>query len=90
MVAAPLAPSTGMATLVPPSKSMPKVKPRNSIASTEMATMTPLTRYQNLRLPMTSKAPVPVYSRTKKPCCGAEPVSSTASVDSVPECLAAI
>ena len=34
-------------------------------------TIRPLIEYHILRLPMTSNAPVPVYSRTKKPCFGA-------------------
>ncbi len=38
-VAWALTPSTGMDTLVPPSKSIPKVKPRSSIAAIATATM---------------------------------------------------
>src|SRR4051794_29884778 len=61
------------------------------------ATMAPLIAYHILRRPMTSKAPVPVYRRTKKPCRGAPAAeasrsgASTAS-DSVTsdECLAAM
>ena len=54
------APCAGIDTLVPPSKSIPKVKPRSRMLASAMATITPLIAYQSLRLPMTSKAPVPV------------------------------
>ena len=50
----------GNDTFVPPTKSMPKVKPRSRIAASAMSTMPPLMPYQSLRLPMTSNAPVPV------------------------------
>ena len=49
-----------MDTLVPPSKSMPKVKPRTRMLTIAIATITPLIPNHSLRLPMTSKAPVPV------------------------------
>ena len=56
----PFWPATGIETLVPPSKSMPKVKPRSRMLAIAIATIRPLTEYQSLRRPMTSNAPVPV------------------------------
>ena len=56
----PWAPAAGIDTLVPPSKSMPKVKPRSSMLARAIATITPLIREPQLAAPMTSKAPVPV------------------------------
>jgi hypothetical protein len=54
------APPTGIDTLVPPSKSMPKVNPRIRMLAIAIATIRPLSEYQNLRRPTTSNAPVPV------------------------------
>ena len=56
----PDAPCAGIDTLVPPSKSMPKVKPRSRMLASAIATIKPLIANQSLRLPMTSNAPVPV------------------------------
>ena len=56
----PDSPADGIETLVPPSKSMPKVNPRTKMLTTAIATMTPLIAYQSFRRPTTSKAPVPV------------------------------
>ena len=56
----PVAPVAGIDTLVPPSKSMPKVNPRITMLAMAIATMIPLIAYHSLRRPMTSKAPVPV------------------------------
>jgi hypothetical protein len=53
-------PAAGIDTLVPPSKSMPSVKPRTTMLARQTPTISPLTTYQSLRRPMTSKAPVPV------------------------------
>src|SRR5690349_21665889 len=93
----PFWPATGIDTLVPPSKSIPKVKPRNRMLARATATIKPLTAYQSLRRPMTSKAPVPVYRRTKKPCLGALAAAASRSGASTAsesvtsdECLAAI
>ncbi len=81
----------GNDTLVPPSKSMPKVKPRNTIAARAIATMTPLIVYQSVRLPITSKAPVPVYSRTKKPCLGASaPADSRSGASTAPDSIVSV
>ena len=45
---------------MPPSKSMPNVKPRSTMLAMQIATIIPLIEYHSLRRPMTSKAPVPV------------------------------
>ena len=45
---------------VPPVKSMPRLKPRNTIDSRQISTSMPNTRYQSLRRPTMSNAPVPV------------------------------
>ena len=58
-LASPVAPATGKATLVPPSKSVPKVKPRSTMLAIAMPTIRKLNANQYLRLPMTSTAPVP-------------------------------
>ena len=50
----------GLKEIEPPSKSMPKVKPLTTMLITAAATIRPLIAYHILRLPMTSKAPVPV------------------------------
>ena len=42
-------------------------------------TIRPLIPNHSLRLPTTSNAPVPVYSRTKKPCCGAPEAGAVSS-----------
>ncbi len=55
-----VAPAAGIDTLVPPSKSMPKVKPRSTMLAMQTATIKPLIAYHSLRRPMTSNAPVPV------------------------------
>lgn len=60
VVAVPLAVCAGMDTFVPPSKSMPKVKPRITMLRTHTATINPLIVNHSLRLPTTSNAPVPV------------------------------
>ena len=52
--------AAGIDTLVPPSKSMPNVKPRSRMLAMATATIRPLIVNQSLRLPMTSNAPVPV------------------------------
>ena len=49
VVTVPDSVALGIDTLVPPSKSMPKVKPRNSMLARQTATITPLTAYQSLR-----------------------------------------
>ena len=49
-----------MDTVVPPSKSMPNVKPLMAIAAIAIATITPVTMNQTFRCPTTSNAPVPV------------------------------
>ena len=56
----PAAPAAGIDTFVPPSKSMPKVKPRITMLAMAIATITPLIVNHSLRRPMTSNAPVPV------------------------------
>ena len=56
----PVAPAAGIDTLVPPSKSMPKVKPRSTMLAIATATIRPLIANHILRRPMTSNAPVPV------------------------------
>ena len=53
-------PATGIAILVPPSKSIPKLKPRTRMLAIMTSMITPLIAYHMRRLPMTSKAPVPV------------------------------
>ena len=52
--------AAGIDTLVPPSKSMPNVKPRTTMLAMQTATIKPLIEYHSLRRPMTSNAPVPV------------------------------
>ncbi len=56
----PVAPAAGMDTFVPPSKSMPNVKPRSTMLAIATATIRPLIENHILRRPMTSNAPVPV------------------------------
>ena len=68
MLASPLAPSRGNDILVPPSKSMPNVKPRNTMLAIAIPTIKKLMPNHSLRRPTTSKAPVPVYSLVKKLC----------------------
>ncbi len=82
-VAVPCAPATGNDTLVPPSKSMPNVKPRISMLAMPIVMMRPLIVNHTLRLPMTLNAPVPVYSRTRKPCFGAAPSGVRQLLDAV-------
>ena len=55
-----VAPPAGIETLVPPSKSMPKVNPRMTMLAMAISRITPLMANHSLRFPMTSKAPVPV------------------------------
>ena len=55
----------GTAIWVPPSKSIPKVKPRTRIDRPQTAIMISVTMYHVRRLAMMSKAPVPVYRREK-------------------------
>ncbi len=45
---------------MPPSKSMPNVKPFSTMLATAIAMIRPLMANHSLRLPTTSKAPVPV------------------------------
>jgi hypothetical protein len=59
-LAVPVLVAAGIETLVPPSKSIPKVKPRSRMLARATATIKALMVNQSLRLPMTSKAPVPV------------------------------
>ena len=49
----------GMVILVPPSKSMPMLNPRSSIASSEITKSTNVMPYQSLRRPTKSMAPEP-------------------------------
>ncbi len=67
----PVAPSRGKDTLVPPSKSMPKVNPLSTMLAMATRRITPVTVNHSLRRPTTSKPPVPVNSLLKKPCLGA-------------------
>ena len=55
-----MAPTCGKDTLVPPWKSIPKVKPFNAMLAAAMATISAVMENHSLRLPMTSNAPVPV------------------------------
>ena len=50
----------GNDTLVPPWKSMPRVKPRIAMLAIAIAMIRPLMVNHSLRLPTTSNAPVPV------------------------------
>ena len=59
-LASPLAPACGNDILVPPSKSMPNVKPRNTMLAIAIPTIRKLMPNHILRRPTTSKAPVPV------------------------------
>ena len=52
--------TAGIDTLVPPSKSMPNVKPRITMLAIAIATINPLMENHNFRRPTTSNAPVPV------------------------------
>ena len=45
---------------VPPVKSIPRLKPRNTIDITHTSTSSPNRLYQTLRFPTMSNAPVPV------------------------------
>ena len=56
----PFSPAAGIDTLVPPSKSMPNVNPRNTMLTIATATIRPLIVNHSFRRPMTSNAPVPV------------------------------
>ena len=53
-------PAAGIDTVVPPLKSIPKVKPAHDDATMAIATIAPLMPYHSLRRPTTSNAPVPV------------------------------
>ena len=60
MLASPLTPARGNDIFVPPSKSMPKVKPRNTMLAIAIPTIRKLMPNHILRRPTTSNAPVPV------------------------------
>lgn len=53
-------PGGGIDTVVPPLKSMPKVKPRSAMDKIATATIAPLMPNHSRRRPTTSNAPVPV------------------------------
>ena len=55
----PFAPTAGIWTLVPPSKSMPKLKPRITIDRMQMISATPKTAYQVFERPTMSMPPLP-------------------------------
>lgn len=56
----PCVPLAGIDTVVPPLKSMPKLKPRNTMLKSATATIAPLMPNHSRRRPTTSNAPVPV------------------------------
>ena len=55
----PFAPTAGIWTLVPPSKSMPKLKPRITIDRMQMISATPKIAYQVFERPTMSMPPLP-------------------------------
>ncbi len=58
-VITPWMPAAGIWICVPPSNSMPKLKPRKIIDARHTSTSAAKKMYQRLRLPTTSNAPVP-------------------------------
>jgi hypothetical protein len=59
MLIVPAELAAGSCTRVPPVKSMPRLKPRNTIDTRQTSRIRPNTRYQRLRLPTMSNAPLP-------------------------------